>query len=101
MKANTKKYLVVIILSTLMAGCSSIRARSNHAAAQWNVYPGVRQDVKEIGEIMTGQRKDPIWVNVMVTTILLVDLPISALFDTLVTPYDVYRIHRVGQPTDQ
>ncbi len=97
MKANTGKRIVVIVLSTLIVGCSSIRARTHPPAAQWTVYPGVRQDVREIGEIVSGQREDPVWVKAMVTTILLVDLPISTLFDTLVTPYDLYRIHRAGQ----
>jgi len=96
-KTTTGTLIVVILLSTCIPGCSSIRARNGSSAQQWNVYPGTRQDVQEIGEIVSGQRKDPLWVQAIVTTILLVDLPVSSLFDTLAAPYDLYRNHRPGQ----
>ncbi|HEB78767.1 MAG TPA: YceK/YidQ family lipoprotein [Methylothermaceae bacterium] len=97
MFAMNGKRLIVILLSIVMGGCSSIRARDATPAAEWKVYPGVRQDVKELGEIVTGQREDPAWVEAMVAVMLLADLPVSTVFDTLVSPYDLYRVYRSGQ----
>jgi len=93
MKASHGTRIGVILLSLLITGCSSIRARDATPAAQWKVYPGVRQDVKELKEIVMGQREDPLWVEALVATMLLADLPVSTVFDTLVSPYDLYRIH--------
>ncbi len=93
-----KKPLFILLLGIMLGGCSSIRARDAIPATQWKVYPGVRQDVKELGEIVTGQREDPAWVKALVTVMLLADLPVSAVFDTLASPYDLYRIRR-SSPT--
>ncbi len=96
MLTRPKKPLFVLLLGIMLGGCSSIRARDTIPAAQWKIYPGVRQDLEELREIITGQRKDPLWVETLVATMLLADLPVSTVFDTLVTPYDLYRIHRFG-----
>lgn len=89
---KTKRYAIVFV-SIFIFGCSSIRARNDTAAEDWTVYPGVQQDVKEMGEILSSQRKEPVWVKGLVTTILIADLPFSAVFDTLAAPYDLYRIY--------
>jgi uncharacterized protein YceK len=89
----TKWGIFLLFLSLFSVGCSSIRARTATFNDEWTVYPGVQQDVKEIGEIFGGERPDPTWINGLVTSILIVDLPFSAIFDTLVAPYDVYRIY--------
>jgi uncharacterized protein YceK len=85
-----------------MLGCSSIRARydildENNA---WKIYPGVRQDVNEMGRIAKGQPLKngeesaiPGWVKGVVAVILVFDLPFSTVFDTVVAPYDLYRIN--------
>jgi uncharacterized protein YceK len=92
MKADVGKWTVIVLLSALAAGCSSIRARTEVLDNEWTVYPGVRQDVKEMGEIFGGERPASGWLNGLVTSILIFDLPFSAIFDTFVLPYDVYRV---------
>ncbi len=91
MKTN-KRYTAVVLLSIFILGCSSIRARTDTPAADWTVYPGVQQDAREIGEILGSQREEPVWIKGLVTAILIVDLPFSAVFDTLAAPYDLYRL---------
>lgn len=76
-----------------MVGCSSIRARTEFSDKQWTVYPGIRQDAKDLGGIFGGKSSDPVWTRGMVTTMLFLDLPFSAVFDTVAMPYDLYRIY--------
>ncbi len=89
---TNKKYLAMVLLSIFILGCSSIRARTAMPAADWTVYPGVQQDVREISEILGSRREEPVWIKGLVTAILIVDLPFSAVFDTFAAPYDLYRI---------
>jgi uncharacterized protein YceK len=93
MKSDAGRWAVVALLSAAMCGCSSIRARNEIPNEEWTVYPGSRKDVKEMGEIFKGERTEPGWVKGLITTILIVDLPISTVFDTVIAPYDVYRIY--------
>ncbi len=92
MKADVGKWGIICLL-TVLSGCSSIRARTEILQKEWTVYPGVKQDVKEMDEIFSGQRQKPGWVNGMVASILVFDLPFSAIFDTVAAPYDLYRIY--------
>lgn len=84
---------MVILLGAAMLGCSSIRARNETPNEEWMVYPGTRKDVEEMGEIFKGERAEPGWIQGIITTMLIIDLPISTTFDTVVVPYDVYRIY--------
>lgn len=63
---------------------------------RWTAYPGVQLDVNEMAEIFGGERQQSGWINGLVTSILVFDLPVSAVFDTLVLPYDFYRIETPG-----
>jgi uncharacterized protein YceK len=102
MKSNIGKWTAVMLLSMAMLGCSSLRARTDIVDEnnEWKVYPGVRQDVKEMGRIVKGrpmkpdtESAEPGWVRGVVAVILVLDLPFSLVFDTLVAPYDLYRIY--------
>ena len=93
MKYDIGKWAVVVFISFLMFGCSSIRARTETPDKEWTVYPGIQQDVKKTGELFSGERSEPDWVKGLIVTILIFDLPFSAVFDTLVAPYDLYRIY--------
>ena len=91
MKADVGKWAVVVFVMALATGCTSIRARTEVLENEWTVYPGVRQDVKAMSDIFGGERAAPAWLNGLVTTVLVFDLPFSALFDTFVLPYDLHR----------
>ena len=93
MKSNIGIWAVVILTSFLMSGCSSIRARTETPDKKWTIYPGIKRDVKETGELFRSESPDPGWVKGVITAILIADLPFSAVFDTLVAPYDLYRIY--------
>ena len=93
MKADFGKWGIIVLLSVLGSGCSSIRARTETLDKEWTVYPGVQQDAKEVGEIFSGERPKPGWINGLVASILIVDLPFSVVFDTIAAPYDLYRIY--------
>jgi uncharacterized protein YceK len=93
MKADVGKWAAIVFLSVLVSGCSSIRARTEILDdKEWTVYPGVRQDVKEMGDVFSGERPGRRWLNGVVASILVLDLPFSAVFDTMAAPYDWYRI---------
>jgi uncharacterized protein YceK len=94
MKADVVKWVVIVLLSVLASGCSSIRARTGTLDnKEWTVYPGIRQDMKEMGDVFSGERPGRGWLNGLVASILVLDLPFSAVFDTMAVPYDLYRIY--------
>ena len=93
MKSDIGIWAVIVLTSFLMFGCSSIRARTDTHDKEWTVYPGIQLDVNETGELFSGKRSEPDWVKGLIATILIVDLPFSTVFDTLVAPYDLYRIY--------
>jgi uncharacterized protein YceK len=93
MKSYVGRWAVVVLMSFLLFGCSSIRARTETPSQEWTVYPGIQQDVKETDELFSGKRSEPDWIKGVIASILIVDLPFSAVFDTLVMPYDLYRIY--------
>jgi len=93
MKSEIGRWAVVVFMSFLMSGCSSIRARTETPDNEWTVYPGIQQDVKETGELFSGESSESDWIKGLIATILIFDLPFSAVFDTVVVPYDLYRIY--------
>lgn len=93
MKSDIGRWMVVVFMSFLMSGCSSIRARTETSDKDWTVYPGIQQDIKDTGRLFGGKSSDPGWAKGLVTTILIVDLPLTIAFDTIVVPYDLYRIY--------
>jgi len=103
MKLVIGKWAVAVLMGFLMLGCSSIRARTETSDKEWTVYPGIRQDVKDMGGLFSGKSSDPVWLKGVMATIYTVDLPFSAVFDTVVVPYDLYRMHSPkysGQPRE-
>ena len=93
MKFAIVRWGLVVLMGFFMTGCSSIRARTEMSDKDWTVYPGIRQNVKDTGALFSSQSPDPIWIKGMMTTIYIVDMPFSAVFDTVVMPYDIYRIN--------
>jgi uncharacterized protein YceK len=93
MKLAIGRWAVVVLMSFLMLGCSSIRARTKTPDKEWTVYPGIRQGIKDTGELFSDKSSNPDWIKGVIATILIVDLPFSAVFDTVVVPYDLYRIY--------
>jgi uncharacterized protein YceK len=93
MKSDIGIWSVVVLMSILMIGCSSIRARTETPDKEWTVYPGIQLDVKETGELFSSESPEPDWIKGVVAVILIADLPFSAVFDTFVAPYDLYRIY--------
>ena len=93
MKLVIGKWAVAVLMGFLMSGCSSIRARTETFNKGWTVYPGIQQDVKDMGGLFSGKSSDPVWIKGVMATIYTVDLPFSAVFDTVVVPYDLYRMH--------
>lgn len=93
MKSDFGRWIVVALVSILVSGCSSIRARTETPDKQWIVYPGIHRDIKDTGGLFRSKNSDPAWAKGMVATMLVIDLPFSAVFDTVVAPYDLYRIY--------
>ena len=93
MKYDIVRWAVVIFMSLLMFGCSSIRARTETPDKEWTVYPGIQLDVKVMGELFSGKSSEPYWIKGVMTTIYMGDLPFSTVFDTVVMPYDLYRMN--------
>ncbi len=93
MKSDIGRWVVVVFMSFLILGCSSIRARTETSDKEWTVYPGIQQDVKDTSELFSGKSSNPGWIKGLMATILIADLPFSAVFDTVVVPYDLYRIY--------
>lgn len=100
MKSGIGIGALIVLISFLMAGCSSIRARTETPDNKWTVYPGIQQNLKESDELINGKRPEPDWVKGVIAAILIADLPFSAVFDTVAAPYDLYRVYtskRLGE----
>ena len=92
MKLDSRKWILIVFLSYLMLGCSSIRARSEASYSKLTIYPGVKLDVRETEKLFSSESSDPDWLKAIATVIYGVDLPFSSVFDTLIAPYDLYQI---------
>jgi uncharacterized protein YceK len=93
MKSTIGRWMTVVFISCHILACSSIRARTETLDENWTVYPGIQRDVKDVRGVFCGKSSDPVWAKGMITTLLIIDLPFSAVFDTVVMPYDLYRIY--------
>lgn len=93
MKSAIGRWITVVFISSHILACSSIRARTETPNKDWTVYPGIQRDVKDMRGVFSGKSADPGWTKGMITTLLIIDLPFSAVFDTVVMPYDLYRIY--------
>lgn len=82
----------LVLTALLGAGCTSIRTRTELPATNWTLYPGIQRDAADLGDAFEGKLKGPAWTPVMVVPILVIDLPFSALLDTVALPYDIYRV---------
>jgi uncharacterized protein YceK len=98
MKSAIGSWITVVFISSHILACSSIRARTETPNEEWTVYPGIQRDVKDARGVFSGKSSDPGWAKGMVTTLLIIDLPFSAAFDTVVMPYDLYRIYASNYP---
>jgi uncharacterized protein YceK len=87
-----KRYITVIVILILffcLTGCASIDYRTSYYGITPGIYPGVRNDIRNLfgysgGIIPLG----PEWVDDVFT---ILDIPFSFAFDTLCAPYDVFK----------
>jgi uncharacterized protein YceK len=93
MKSGLGIWAASVLMSLLMFGCSSIRARTETPDNKWTVYPGIQRDLKESDELFSRKRPEPDWVKGVIAAILIADLPFSTVFDTILVPYDLYRVY--------
>lgn len=93
MKTPIKLIFAMALAGVLLSACTSMRTRYDTPRENWSIYPGVRKDITEIGSAFRGELRTPAWVNGVVAPILLVDLPVSATFDTVALPYDLCRVY--------
>lgn len=84
--ARTFFYGVIGGITLLSCGCSSIMT---HSGPYDGYYPGVRNNADRISEGEMG------WG---MTTLLLLDMPFSAVVDTILLPYDMYRSDKDQRP---
>lgn len=68
----------------MASGCSSVMS---HTGDYQGYYSGSKSDVRMIGS------QDTSWA---MTPLLAIDLPFSAVMDTLLLPYDYYHRNTVG-----
>lgn len=82
MITSVKRYFLPIYAASnlfSLSGCSSTMA---HVAPYEGYYAGTSNDVEMISDSDNG------W---MMRTLLIVDLPFTAVLDTVLLPYDYYR----------
>ena len=86
------------LITGLVSGCSTVRARTEMPSDDWKVYPGIRRDVTDLEDAFAGKLKGPAWTTTMVVPILVGDMPFSTVVDTGALPYDIYRIQQLETP---
>ena len=75
--------IVFMLASSQLTGCSSIMSHLDNS--QQRYYPGSASVISRFHEPQTSWAMWPL---------MIVDLPTSALLDTLLLPYDYYRLHQ-------
>ena len=88
--ANMKTVLNVCLAAALIlaTGCSSITARWR--GERGRAYPGVRMDVEQVKNYQTEGE-----------LVAILDIPLSAIVDTLFYPYDVSVDETAPQPKSE
>lgn len=80
-----RPHIITLLLSLSLAsltGCASIEAHTD--GRDKHVYPGVRSTVRQLKEA-----KSQWWDSTCVRVMMVIDLPLSAIFDTLCLPCDI------------
>ena len=86
------------LITGLVSGCTTVRARTEMPSDDWKVYPGIRRDVTDLEDAFAGKLKGPAWTTTMVVPILVGDMPFSTVVDTGAFPYDLFRIQQLDTP---
>lgn len=71
-----------MLASSQLSGCSSIMSHLDNSQKRY--YPGSTSVISRFHDPQTSWAMWPL---------MIVDLPTSALLDTLLLPYDYYRVH--------
>nr|WP_318383655.1 YceK/YidQ family lipoprotein [uncultured Enterobacter sp.] len=77
-----KKVLLTLVVAggmMSMVGCSSVMS---HTGGKEGVYPGTKASTKMLGEDDT---------NLATKSLVVLDLPFTAVMDTLLLPWDLFR----------
>jgi uncharacterized protein YceK len=75
-----------------LTGCASIAARTQERADR--VYPGVRDNAYYLAHPSEADLPFLQWMNI-------IDLPFSAVLDTLLWPFDAHRLSRQSTPPEE
>lgn len=91
MSTKCRMFITVVLSIVLLSGCGTIGAR----AMNQNPLPfaGLRADVSTFGELLRNEESvEPVWYWLglpLISAIILVDVPVSAVFDVLCLPADL------------
>ncbi|MBG2802039.1 MULTISPECIES: YceK/YidQ family lipoprotein [Proteus] len=77
-RTTSKNLTLVTFLTTLLTGCSSVMT---HAGPNKELYSGTKNNMTMLKDDETGWAMKPL---------VILDLPFSAVLDTLLLPYDYY-----------
>lgn len=75
---TSKNLTLLVLLVTLLTGCSSVMT---HAGPNKELYSGTKNNMTMLKDNETGWAMKPL---------VILDLPFSAVLDTLLLPYDYY-----------
>ena len=102
MKNITIIFLCILSLVSLV-GCATLENRfcptkgineQHQLYVEKGIYPSLRLDIKEIKWLPTSEYRPgrvDYFSNILLTSFVIIDLPISIVSDTLFLPLDVYR----------
>ncbi|AYY82269.1 MULTISPECIES: YceK/YidQ family lipoprotein [Proteus] len=77
-RTTSKNLTLLVLLVTLLTGCSSVMT---HAGPNKELYSGTKNNMTMLKDNETGWAMKPL---------VILDLPFSAVLDTLLLPYDYY-----------
>ena len=88
--------ILIVLLMPFVAGCASCMSRVYSPGSRVRYYQGVDNDVRCISGSFDPERELSLSRRVGLSCISLIDMPFSAVLDTILLPYDmwVYEIPR-------
>ena len=85
--------LLVTVLAGSLSGCATVITRaymSDGYASPGCVYPATRMDICVLTAVPRAWRDSSVLEVITAVPCVLLDLPLSLTFDTLLLPYDIW-----------
>ena len=86
------KIIIAILSALLLSGCATVAVRAYGEPSSYGVYPAVKGDILAVAMTHSSEASNvlPAWEKPLLDLLVLIDLPVSIVLDTILLPFDIY-----------